>query len=190
VLAGLTPKEDEAMNRLAMPATRPAVTRPTPLRAYCRWMIRRDFPAVLDIEAASQECPWLEDDFLPVLRRRNSIGYVAEHDEQVVGFMIYELHATHLHILKFAVDPCCRHRGVGRALAAKLTGKLSNHRRTSLVVRARETHLGGLLFLRSLGFRATGSERGYFDGELSGGRADSGEDAVTMVYQLEGEDAR
>ena len=63
-------------------------------------MIRRDMPEVLDIEHASFEFPWSEEDFIRCLRQRNCIGMVAEHGERVVGFMIYELHKTKLHILE------------------------------------------------------------------------------------------
>ena len=70
---------------------------------HIRWMIRRDMPEVLDIENRSFEFAWTEEDFIRCLRQRNCIGMVAEHDERVVGFMIYELHKNRLHILNFAV---------------------------------------------------------------------------------------
>ena len=73
------------------------------LRVHIRWMIRRDMPEVLDIERAAFEFPWFEEEFIRCLRQRNCIGMVAEHAERVVGFMIYELHKTRLHILNFAV---------------------------------------------------------------------------------------
>ena len=90
------------------------------LRVHIRWMIRRDMPEVLDIERASFEFPWSEEDFIRCLRQRNCIGMVAEHGERVVGFMIYELHKTRLHILNFAVAADVRRRGVGRQMIDKL----------------------------------------------------------------------
>ncbi len=59
---------------------------------HIRWMIRRDMPSVIEIEENSFEFPWSEDEFIRCLRQRNCIGMVAELSEQVVGFMIYELH--------------------------------------------------------------------------------------------------
>ena len=73
------------------------------LRVHIRWMIRRDMPEVLAIEEQSFEYPWSEEDFVRCLRQRNCIGLVAEHNERVVGFIIYELHKSRLHILNFAV---------------------------------------------------------------------------------------
>ena len=78
------------------------------LRAHIRWMIRRDMAEVLEIEREGFEFPWCEDDFIRCLRQRNCIGMVAEHDERVVGFMIYELHKTRLHVLELR-------RGRGRS---------------------------------------------------------------------------
>ena len=66
------------------------------LTVHIRWMIRRDMPEVLDIESRSFDGPWSEEDFMRSLRQRNCIGMVAEHDDCIVGFMIYELHKTRM----------------------------------------------------------------------------------------------
>ena len=68
------------------------------VRVHIRWMIRRDMPEVLDIENRSFEFPWSEEEFIRCLRQRNCIGMVAEHEQHVVGFMIYELHKNRHHI--------------------------------------------------------------------------------------------
>src|SRR5262245_38588077 len=75
------------------------------LRVHIRWMIRRDMPEVLTTEQQSFEFAWSEEDFLRCLRQRNCIGMVAEQGEKVIGFMIYELHKSKLHIMNFAVHP-------------------------------------------------------------------------------------
>ena len=144
------------------------------LRVHIRWMIRRDMPEVLDIERESFEFPWFEEDFIRCLRQRNCIGMVAEHGERVIGFMIYELHKTRLHILNFAVADSVRHRGIGTQMAQKLIGKLSSQRRTKITLEVRETNLPAQLFFKSAGFRATSVLRAYYD--------DSPEDAYLMEY--------
>jgi ribosomal-protein-alanine N-acetyltransferase len=141
-----------------------------------RWMIRRDMPEVLRIEHESFEFNWTEEDFLACLRQRNCIGMVAEHNEKVVGFMIYELHKTKLHVLNFAVHPSCRRIGIGRQMVSKLIGKLSSHRRTKITLAVRETNLGAQLFFKALTFKATRVLRGYYE--------DSGEDAFLMQYRV------
>ncbi len=147
------------------------------LRAHIRWMIRRDMDQVLSIESSSFEFPWSEDEFIRCLRKRNCIGMVAEQGEEVLGFMIYELHKTRLHILNFAVDPTSRRQGVGRQMVKKLVTKLSSQRRTRISLEVRETNLAAQLFFREAGFKATSVLRSFYD--------DSPEDAYLMQYNHE-----
>ncbi len=144
------------------------------LRVHIRWMIRRDMPEVLEIERGAFEFPWFEEEFIRCLRQRNCIGMVAEHAERVVGFMIYELHKTRLHILNFAVATDLRRRGVGRQMIEKLVGKLSSQRRTRISLEVRETNLAAQVFFRASGFRATSVLHDFYD--------DSPEDAYLMQY--------
>ena len=145
------------------------------VRVHIRWMIRRDMPEVLAIEGESFEFPWLEDDFIRCLRQRNCIGMVAEHEDRVVGFMIYELHRTRIHVLNFAVAEAYRHCGVGSQMLAKLAAKLSTQRRSRIVLEVRETNLDAQLFFRENGFRAVSVLHSYY--------ADTPEDAYLMQYR-------
>lgn len=152
-------------------------TQEPPVCVHIRWMIRRDMPAVLDIESQSFEFPWSEEEFIRCLRQRNCIGMVAEEHDQVVGFMIYELHKNRLHILNFSVHPDARRRGVGRAMITKLLGKLSHERRNRLMLEVRETNLEAQLFFRGMGFRAISVLRDFYD--------DTVEDAYLMQYRYQ-----
>ena len=145
------------------------------VRVHIRWMIRRDMPEVLAIEGESFEFPWLEDDFIRCLRQRNCIGMVAEHEDRVVGFMIYELHRTRIHVLNFAVAEAYRHCGIGSQMIAKLTAKLSSQRRSRIVLEVRETNLAAQVFFRENGFRAVSVLRSYY--------ADTPEDAYLMQFR-------
>ncbi len=144
------------------------------LCVHIRWMIRRDMPEVLDIESQCFEFPWSDEDFVRCLRQRNCIGMVAEHEERVIGFMIYELHKDHLHILNFAVHEFFRRRGVGSTMMSKLVNKLSHQRRTKISLEVRETNLDAQLFFRGLGYRATCVLRDFYE--------DTTEDAYLMQY--------
>ena len=144
------------------------------LQVHIRWMIRRDMPEVLAIESGQESLPWMEDEFLKILRQRNCIGMVAEADDKIVGFMIYELNKHRLQILNFAVHPKYRRRGVASQMAAKLIGKLSSQRRTRISLHLRETNLSAQLFFRAIGFKALEIAREHFE--------DTGEDAYIMCY--------
>ena len=142
------------------------------VRTHIRWMIRRDMTEVLDIESACFEFPWTEEDFIRCLRQRNCIGMVAEHEERILGFMIYELHKSRLHVLNFAVHPEFRRRGVGATMLQKLTTKLSQQRRNRILLEVRETNLNAQLFFRQAGFRAISVLRDFYE--------DTTEDAYLM----------
>lgn len=144
--------------------------------AQIRWMIRRDLPEMLQIEQASFEFAWTEEDFLLCLRQQNCIGMVAEQGDKVVGFIIYELHKAKIQILNLVVFPTYRRRGIGAQLVTKVISKLSGHRRLSVTLEVRETNLAAQLFFRSQGFRAERVLRSYYDYTC--------EDAFFMQYDL------
>jgi len=150
------------------------------LKVQIRWMIRRDMAEVLKIEQECFEFHWTEEDFLCCLRQRNCIGMVAEHDNQVVGFMIYELYKSKLHVLNFAVAPWARRSGVGAQMIDKLVNKLSQQRRRQITLEVRETNLAAQLFFQRQGFRAMGVLRDHYQ--------DTCEDAYVMQYRLDTDD--
>jgi ribosomal-protein-alanine N-acetyltransferase len=135
-------------------------------------MVRRDLPKVLKIEQDSFETPWTEDDFIRTLRIRNCIGMVAERNDHVEGYMVYELHKSRLHVLNLAVNESLRGCGCGTALIKKLQGKLSPDRRKRLMVEVRESNLDAQLFFKAMGFQAISVLKGFYD--------DSSEDAYLM----------
>lgn len=140
-----------------------------------RWMIRRDMQSVMSIEQQSFEFPWSEEEFIRCLRQRNCIGMVAEREDSVVGFMIYELHKNRLHLLNFAVSSDVRRTGVGSAMIDKLISKLTAERRNRIMLEVRETNLDAQIFFRQRGFRAISVLRSFYE--------DSPEDAYLMQYR-------
>lgn len=125
---------------------------------HIRWMIRRDLPFVLQIENQSFPDPWLEQEFIRNLRQRDCIGMVAEIDEDVVGYMVYELHKSRLQLINFAVDPKYRRSKIGKAMIDKLIGKLNHERRNRIIAEVRVDNLPAQLFFRSCGFRVERTE--------------------------------
>ncbi len=143
------------------------------IRVSIRWMLVRDRPEVLAIEAASFATPWDEGDFIRALRDRNVVGFVAESDGVVVGLVVYHMGRASITIVNLAVHPGYRRRGVGRQLVARLAGKLSSYRRTHLDVTVRERNLRAQLFYSACGLRAVQSLRGHYP--------DTGEDGIGFL---------
>ena len=143
-----------------------------------RWMIRRDMAEVFDVEQQSFASAWTEEKLLQLIEQHNCIGMVAEHQERIVGFMIYELLKSQLHVFNFAVAPWVRRSGVGAQMVEKLSSKLAQQRRKELRLEVREGNLQAQLFFRNRGFIATNVLRGYYE--------DTAEDAYVMRYVLGG----
>jgi ribosomal protein S18 acetylase RimI-like enzyme len=117
-----------------------------------------DLPRLVDIERKTASDPWTVKDYRRHLSRHNCIGLVAEAGGQVLGLAVYELHTTHLKVVKLAVDPDFQGQGIGSRLVATLAGKLSYTaypQRDQLVITVDERHLSAQQFLRSVGFRAS-----------------------------------
>jgi [ribosomal protein S18]-alanine N-acetyltransferase len=149
---------------------------PHQLDVQIRWLIRRDMADVLRIESRSFEHAWTEEDFLCCLRQRNCIGMVAEHEHEIVGFMIYELHKSRLNILNFAVSAGHRRQGVATQMVTRLIDKLSQQRRKEILLEVRERNLDAQMFFKQQSFRAVRVLRSHYH--------DTSEDAYLMQFRL------
>lgn len=90
--------------------------------------------------------------------------------------MIYDLHQDRLQLLSLAIPRLYRRHSIGSQMIGKLIEKLSQQRRTTITAEIRETNLPAQLFFKSMGFRATGVLRNYYE--------DTAEDAIAFVYEL------
>ena len=102
---------------------------------------------------------------------------VAERQERIHAFMIYELLKSQLHVLNFAVAPWSRRQRVGEQMVDKLINKLSQQRRQEIALEVRETNLVAQLFFREQGLRARATLRGHYE--------DTDEDAYVMKYHVD-----
>ena len=152
--------------------------------AHIRWMVRLDMPKILAIENQSFEFPWSEEDFINCLRQRKIIGMSAEHDDRIVGFMIYKLAKTKICVLNFAVAEKMRRYKIGSQMANKLIAKLSVQRRTRVTLEISETNLVAQLFFRSLDFHAVSVLRDHYSS------APKSEDAYLMVRRIKPQESK
>jgi len=135
-----------------------------------RWMISRDQPRCVEIDAACFPLGrrWDAKHFADVLRMRNCIGYVADRgvDHKIDvpdAYVIYELHKKSLVILALAVDPLIQREGLGRLIIDKLKAKLMQGNRRELIVHVHERSTSAQLFFRAMGFMAVEIVRDHYD---------------------------
>lgn len=143
-----------------------------------RWMISADLPEVLRIERASYESPWTRDEFLHTVWNKTVIGCVAEVDEGIIGYMLYEICATRLILLNLAVAPQFRRMGVGKGLLARLLQKARAKKLPQIHAELGEDNLGGQLFMRAMGYWCFSTQRG---------ECEDGSDLYLFRYELQPE---
>lgn len=160
---------------MTSPTDTTTLTAPT-LRVRIRWMTTRDLFPVLLIEDESCDYPWTDEEFRGTLRQRGTYGEVAEHDGRIVGFMIYELKKTRIHVLNFAVAADARRRGVGTQMIARLVEKLSEQCRSRITLEVRESNVAAQLFWRECEFRAVAVLWSFY--------GETPEDAYRMVRRV------
>lgn len=144
-------------------------------------MIKRDMPAVLEIENLSYaDSVWTEEEFSQTLRRRDCIGMVVELDDLIVGFMIYSLQKTSLFLENLAVHPKYRMSKVATAMIDKLKKKLNQPgtRRKKIEMAVVDSNIGAQAFLRAMDFKAVGVAKNFW--------SNSDGDACEFEYVLPG----
>lgn len=136
---------------------------------------------ILNIENQCFEYRWSEEDFLKVLRERNCIGMVAEHNEMIVGYCVYLLYPSALEIINIAVDPVVQRESVGSMMVNRLKDKLALHKRNQIFLAVRESNTPAHLFLKACGFNAYSIHENMYE--------DSEEDAYLFRYLQERPDS-
>jgi ribosomal-protein-alanine N-acetyltransferase len=129
-----------------------------------RLMTRHDWPAVLDIEAASFPNPWTEVELHAAVTSRNVLALVAADtpNGEVLGYLLYQLRRRHLRLLNLAVAPARRRAGVGTSLVGALLARAgAGMSRRSVAAAVGERNDGGHRFLAALGFKAVRLLPGY-----------------------------
>ncbi|TWU22487.1 ribosomal-protein-alanine N-acetyltransferase [Novipirellula galeiformis] len=138
---------------------------------------RRDLATVLDIERKCFDFPWTEAEFMRCLKEKNNRGIVARVNESPVGYAICNIQLRSIRILNMAVHPNLQRRKVGKAMFGYLASYLSHKGPSRIDLHVRETNLDAQLFFKSLGAKAFGVFRDFYEGD--------NESAYLMQYRLE-----
>lgn len=129
-----------------------------------RWMVRRDFREVLDIENLCFDYPWSESDLIESLRQRNCIGAVAESECGLIqGYCIYELFPSYITITSLAVHPDVQGQGIGSGIVNRIKDKLDYGKRVRIKTLVRESNFPAQMFFKSAGFIATEVVKGGYE---------------------------
>ena len=129
-----------------------------------RRMRPTDRGTVLDIERCSLVNPWSANQIDAEMMAGNGLGWVAEADGRIVGFAFFRCFPPESELLRLAVMPLWRRKGVGRSLleaALFFLHKDSGCACCCLEVRA--SNLEARQLYLGMGFVQAGRRKSYYD---------------------------
>ena len=141
-----------------------------------RAMTTADITALCAIEQQVQYAPWTEKLFSDSLERH--VCWVAQKDQQVVGFFVVQFIVDEAHLLNIAVDPTQQKQGIGRVLLDNVQQQAIAKKANTIFLELRATNQRALALYQMAGFNEIGLRKNYYPA------AQGKEDAVIMALML------
>jgi ribosomal-protein-alanine acetyltransferase len=123
-----------------------------------------DLDRIVGLEQISFPDPWPPDLLAFELRHPAAVLLVACAGEAgpVVGYAAFRFGGGESELLRLAVDPGQRRRGIGRALVAHGLERLRQEGTESCFLEVRPDNEGAIACYRRLGFQLAGFRRAYY----------------------------
>ncbi len=141
-----------------------------------RAMTTADINAVCAIEQQVQYAPWTTKLFSDSLERH--VCWVAQKNQQVVGFFVMQFIIDEAHLLNIAVDPTQQKQGIGRLLLDNVQQQAVAKKANTIFLELRATNQRALALYQMAGFNEIGLRKNYYPA------AQGKEDAVIMALML------
>jgi len=155
---------------------------------HLRPMAMQDVPAVAELEELcfppsqhSGEC-WGASVYRSELFASDRSWWVAWQNDQLVGFAGGWLIDGDMHILKMAVHPDCRRRGLGSTLLKRLLEDAFALNATSASLEVRISNQPAIALYKNHGFKEAGVRPGYYSPKFTGAER---EDAFILKKTLD-----
>jgi ribosomal-protein-alanine N-acetyltransferase len=134
----------------------------------------RDLDRIEEIERESYPTPWSRSMFAGELAKPSSVCLGAFDTERdvLVGYLIISRYVDAWHVMKVAVEPSQRRRGIAQNLLERLFELTANDSRRGYTLEVRVSNANAIRLYERLGFQARGLRRGYY--------TDNREDALIM----------
>jgi ribosomal-protein-alanine N-acetyltransferase len=131
----------------------------------------RDVAAVAALEAVCNPKPWSAAALSAYTERHSSkLGFVAEGNVGLIGYIIASRAADEAEILQLGVAPESRRAGIAAKLLRELFVRLRASGVRSVFLEVRHGNTAAIGLYRSLGFGEAGERKGYYQ--------ETGEDAL------------
>ena len=143
---------------------------------------RVDLDPILAIEQLSFQWPWSRRSFEGELSCQNAFSYVvklaqADKGEQVIAYAFLRRMLDDLHVLKIAVTPAQRGRGIANWFLNHCFTMGAQQGANSVYLEVRLSNITAIKLYEKLGFREIGRRSNYYP--------DSKEDALVMMKDIE-----
>jgi len=140
-----------------------------------------DIDAILPIESLSFQRPWGRCSFLSELGLPGAENLAVRHTDpdghqRIVAYVFFRLVADEMHILKIAVAPSWRCRGIATVLMNKSLELAGNKGCRAAYLEVRPANTAADMLYRKLGFSVIGKRTNYY--------SETGEDALVMRKEL------
>ena len=139
---------------------------------------------ILAIEQRSFRWPWGRLSFEGELSCRNAYNFVVKYSsdgigDQVIAYAFFRLVVDELHLLKIAVNPAWRRRGIASRLLKQCFAISAKRGAASVHLEVRPTNTAAIDLYLKLGFEVVGKRHKYYE--------DTKEDAILMIKNLKEE---
>jgi ribosomal-protein-alanine N-acetyltransferase len=134
---------------------------------------------IIAIEKTSFQQPWQRISFLSELTCRDALDVVVLDPlgRQILAYACLRLTLDEIHLLKIAVAPLWRRRGIASWLLDYCFGPAQRREARQVYLEVRRSNVSATEFYSKVGFQIIGTRPKYY--------TDTGEDALIMMKSLE-----
>jgi len=133
-----------------------------------------DIGRILEIENQSYDDPWDENTISYFLKLSGAGSLVLEINEELIGFLLFEVQNSYLNLVSIAIDPEFRRKGYATLLIDELL-KEDLPDCNKIYCTISDKNLGAHLFFNKFGFSAIKIIKDFFS---------EGHDAYEFMYQI------
>ena len=120
-----------------------------------------DIDSMIEIEQKVFEFNWTKSDFIKIFNSNKCRFIIAESQERLCGYLIYEFSHMGIEILNLAVNPRFLRKRIGSKLINNIM--MNNIKKTDVFTYVRETNLAAQLFMKRNGFKCINIVPNYYE---------------------------